>query len=85
MENILDKINVKDTIDSLRSTVSEKTDQIQKSIADTYAGLKETVGDTAQNTGVAVRKNPWRAVGIAAAVSLVIGVVVGSRLSGKKR
>jgi ElaB/YqjD/DUF883 family membrane-anchored ribosome-binding protein len=58
--------------------------QVQRTAEDRYTELKDTfesasafINSTAAKTDKMVRKNPWAAVGSVAAVTLLIGYLIG--------
>jgi ElaB/YqjD/DUF883 family membrane-anchored ribosome-binding protein len=66
--------------------IAELRNRIQQSVADLKPRLvqaetllKEKVTSAAANTDEYVRARPWTAIGIAAGVGLVIGLLVGRR------
>ena len=87
------KIVIADAEDLLRATASqagEKISAVREKVQDTLdrakAGLgdiEEVVMDTgrqaARATDEFVQADPWRAVGIAAAVGLVVGLLISRR------
>jgi len=48
-------------------------------MADAQAALMERTRAAARATDDYVHENPWRAVGVAAGVGLVIGLLIGRR------
>jgi ElaB/YqjD/DUF883 family membrane-anchored ribosome-binding protein len=68
------RAKVERALASAKSTLADGTDRVQR-----QAKNAMTVGD------LYVRDKPWRAVGMAAAAGLVVGVLVARRASGPSR
>ena len=87
------KIVIADAEDLLRATASqagEKISAAREKVQDTLDRAKAGLGDiedvvtdtgrqAARATNEFVQANPWRAVGIAAAVGLVVGLLISRR------
>ena len=87
------KLVVADAEELLRATASQAgekanaaRDRVQASLAsakiklvDAERALLDRTKEAARETDEYVRENPWRAVGIAAAAGLVLGVLIGRR------
>ncbi|HMW18447.1 MAG TPA: DUF883 family protein [Accumulibacter sp.] len=63
----------------LRERVSERLRDAKIRLADAEAALVDRSKAACRATDDYVRDNPWRAVGVAAAVGLLLGVVIGRR------
>ncbi|HPP46052.1 MAG TPA: DUF883 family protein [Accumulibacter sp.] len=63
----------------LRERVSERLRDAKIRLADAEAALVDRSKAACRATDDYVRDNPWRAVGIAAAIGLLLGVVIGRR------
>jgi len=87
------KIVIADAEDLLRATASqagEKISAVREKVQDTLDRAKAGLGDiedvvmdtgrqAARATDEFVQADPWRAVGIAAAVGLVVGLLISRR------
>jgi ElaB/YqjD/DUF883 family membrane-anchored ribosome-binding protein len=65
------RAKVEQALTTAKRALADSTDRVQR-----QAKNAMSVGD------LYVRDNPWRAIGIAAAAGLVVGVLVGRRASG---
>ncbi len=63
----------------LRERVGERLRDAKLRIADAEAALVDTTKAAARPTDDYVNQNPWRAVGIAAGVGLLLGIIIGRR------
>lgn len=63
----------------LRERVGERLRDAKLRIADAEAALVDKTKAAARATDDYVNDNPWRAVGIAAGVGLLLGIVIGRR------
>lgn len=68
-----------DKMGDLRERISERLRDAKLRIADAEAALVDRTKAAARATDDYVHENPWRAVGLAAAVGLLLGVVIGRR------
>ena len=59
--------------------VGESLDQGRVALAEMQAAISERTRECLRTTDVYVRDNPWQAVGIAAGVGLVIGLLMSRR------
>lgn len=64
---------------ALRAKAEDSLTAAKVKIADTQEALLEKTKAAARVTDDYVHDNPWRAVGAAAAVGLVIGLLIGRR------
>ena len=63
----------------LRERVGERLRDAKLRIADAEAALVDTTKAAARAKDDYVNENPWRAVGIAAGVGLLLGIIIGRR------
>ena len=63
----------------LRERISERLRDAKLRIADAEAALLDKTKAAARATDDYVNENPWRAVGIAAGIGLLLGVIIGRR------
>ena len=68
-----------DVLATARSKVKESLDMAKAKVADTQAVLVDQTKAAAKATDVYVQENPWKSVGIAAGVGLLIGFILGRR------
>jgi ElaB/YqjD/DUF883 family membrane-anchored ribosome-binding protein len=68
-----------DKIDGLRIRAKESLHQARVRLAEAEKEAVREVGEAAHATDQYVHRNPWQAVGIAAGVGLVIGLLIGRR------
>jgi ElaB/YqjD/DUF883 family membrane-anchored ribosome-binding protein len=87
------RVVVADAEDLLKATAGQTGERIEKVRAKAEESLRaarnrmqiagkavqETATETVQTVDEQVHKNPWTAVGIAAGVGLVLGIVLGRR------
>jgi ElaB/YqjD/DUF883 family membrane-anchored ribosome-binding protein len=66
-----------DKYTDLSSVFGSFTDQMKQRAASTYEAGRQKVVDVATDIDKSVHRNPWAYVGGAAAVSLVIGFLLG--------
>ena len=64
---------------SAAQRVSDSLDQGKAALADMQAIVTERARECMRGTDAYVRDNPWQAVGIAAGLGLVIGLLMGRR------
>lgn len=64
---------------SARHKASESVENARKRLADLEHDLKRRAKAAADDATQYVQDNPWQSVGIAAAVGVVIGVLLGRR------
>jgi len=48
-------------------------------LADAEAAVREKTRQVAKATDIYVHENPWKAIGIAAGVGVVVGLLIGRR------
>lgn len=63
----------------LRERIGERLRDAKLRIADAEAALVDKTKAAARATDDYVNENPWRAVGIAAGIGLLLGVIIGRR------
>ena len=63
----------------LRERIGERLRDAKLRIADAEAALVDKTKAAARATDDYVNDNPWRAVGIAAGVGLLLGIIIGRR------
>jgi ElaB/YqjD/DUF883 family membrane-anchored ribosome-binding protein len=63
----------------LRARVQDHLVSAKQKLADADAALRDNAKAMARATDDYVRDNPWRAVGVAAGVGLVVGLLIGRR------
>ncbi|MCE1242133.1 DUF883 family protein [Oryzomicrobium sp.] len=63
----------------LRTRIQDRLRDAKVRLADAEAALIDTTKAAARATDDFVHDHPWKAVGVAAAVGLVIGVLIGRR------
>src|SRR5436190_7837091 len=60
----------------LRKRIEESLKEGKETLADAEEVLFDTTKDAAEATSVYIQKNPWSAVGIAAGVGLLLGLLI---------
>lgn len=68
-----------DKMGDLRERFGERLRDARIRLADAEAVLVDRTKAAARATDDYVHENPWRAVGLAAAVGLLLGVIIGRR------
>jgi len=63
----------------VRAKTEESLKVVKARMAEAQAALLVKTKEAAKATDTYVHENPWRAVGVAAAVGLVIGLLIGRR------
>ena len=66
-------------ITDLRERIGERLRDAKLRIADAEAALVDKTKAAARATDDYVNDNPWQAVGIAAGVGLLLGIIIGRR------
>jgi ElaB/YqjD/DUF883 family membrane-anchored ribosome-binding protein len=81
VEDLVKKVaNVDDAeIAEIRGKVEETLAKAKTTAGEGVAAVRARADETAQATDEYVRENPWAAIGIAAAIGIVIGFVAGRR------
>ena len=68
-----------DALDELRKRMRNSLDVARSRVRDAEASLRSNARQVAGTADDYVRENPWSALGAAAVVGLVLGVVLGRR------
>lgn len=68
-----------DKMVDLRERIAERLRDAKLRIADAEAALVDKTKAAARATDDFVNDNPWQAVGIAAGIGLLIGIIIGRR------
>jgi ElaB/YqjD/DUF883 family membrane-anchored ribosome-binding protein len=81
VEDLVKKVaNVEDAeIAEIRSKVEDTLARAKSTADEGIAAVRERAGEVSDATDDYVRENPWAAIGIAAAIGIVIGFVAGRR------
>lgn len=81
VEDLVKKVaNVDDAeIAEIRGKVEETLAKAKTTVDDGAAAVRARAGEVSEATDEYVRENPWAAIGIAAAIGIVIGFVAGRR------
>ena len=81
VEDLVKKVaNVDDAeIAKIRSKVEHTLAEAKSSAGASIAAVRGRAEDATEATDVYVRENPWAAIGIAAAVGIILGFVAGRR------
>ena len=68
-----------ETVTAVRQRIEQRLEEGKKSVAEAEVLLLEKTKEAAKSADVYVRENPWNAVGIAAGVGLVVGLLVARK------
>ena len=68
-----------DKVVELRTKVERHLDNARASLADAQAAAIDRAKQVGRATDDYVHENPWRSVGIAAGIGLVVGLLIGRR------
>ena len=68
-----------DAIRHIGSTVEDKLQDAAASVAKTQKAIASQAQAVADAADEHVRKNPWRLIGIAAAVGILVGIAISAR------
>jgi ElaB/YqjD/DUF883 family membrane-anchored ribosome-binding protein len=68
-----------DKVGELRSKIQDHLVTARASLADAQAAALERAKEVGRATDDFVQDNPWRSVGIAAGVGLLVGLLIGRR------
>ncbi len=63
----------------VRAKAEESLKVVKARMADAQAALLVRTKEAAKATDAYVHENPWRAIGVAAGVGLVVGLLIGRR------
>lgn len=66
-------------VHELRERIQDRLRDAKLRLADAEAALVDKTKAAARATDDYVHENPWRAVGIAAGVGLLLGIIIGRR------
>lgn len=66
-------------VGELRERIQERLRDAKVRIADAEVALRDKTKAAARATDDFVNDNPWKAVGVAAGVGLLLGVIIGRR------
>lgn len=64
---------------ALRERISDNLREARYKLVDAEEALKAKTREVARATDDYVHENPWRSIGIAAGVGLVVGLLIGRR------
>ena len=62
-----------------RERIQDSIHQAKVKLADAEVVLRERAQQAARDTDEYVRDNPWRAIGVAAGIGLVLGIILSRR------
>ena len=62
-----------------RERIQDSLQQAKVKLAETEAVVRERAQQVARESEDYVRENPWRAIGIAAGIGLVLGIILSRR------
>jgi ElaB/YqjD/DUF883 family membrane-anchored ribosome-binding protein len=68
-----------ETVMMARARIQDSLDMARAKLADADALVRERARQAAQYTDEYVRENPWRAIGIAAGIGLVLGLILSRK------
>lgn len=68
-----------DKMGDLRERITERLRDAKERLADAEAAVVNKTKAAARATDDYVNENPWQAVGIAAGIGLLIGIIIGRR------
>jgi ElaB/YqjD/DUF883 family membrane-anchored ribosome-binding protein len=68
-----------DRIDAVRTRAMDSLQKARKRLAAIEKGAVEEVREAAETADEYVRKNPWQAVGVAAGLGVLLGLLIGRR------
>jgi ElaB/YqjD/DUF883 family membrane-anchored ribosome-binding protein len=80
VEDLIKQVsNISDVdVARVRAKVANTLDGVRRSATDTAAGLRDRALKAADATDDYVRDRPWTAIGVAAAVGLLVGISVAA-------
>ena len=81
VEDLIKKVaNVKDAeVAEIRAKVEDTLAKAKTSATQGIAAVRGQAGEVTEATDQYVRENPWAAIGVAAAVGIVLGFIAGRR------
>ena len=68
-----------DKMGDLRERITERLRDAKERLADAEAAVVNKTKAAARATDDSVNENPWQAVGIAAGIGLLVGIIIGRR------
>ncbi len=68
-----------DKMGDLRERITERLRDAKERLADAEAAVVNKTKAAARATDDYVNENPWQAVGIAAGIGLLVGIIIGRR------
>ena len=68
-----------DKVSALRGKIEDNLTKARASLADAQAAVVEKAKEAGHATDEYVHENPWKSVGIAAGIGLVVGLLIGRR------
>ncbi len=71
--------NGNDSVKSIRAQAADSLASAKINLADAQEKLVEKAKDIADNADDYIHKKPWEAIGVAAGIGLLIGLLVGRR------
>jgi ElaB/YqjD/DUF883 family membrane-anchored ribosome-binding protein len=71
--------NLSLNVDDLKSQASDAVRKVGDTFAEKASLLRDTAAGVRYDTQDFIESNPWQAIGIAAAVGFVLGVIVARR------
>jgi ElaB/YqjD/DUF883 family membrane-anchored ribosome-binding protein len=80
VEDLIKQVsNISDVdVARVRAKVANTLDDVRRTATDTAAGLRDRALQAADATDDYVRDRPWTAIGVAAAVGLLVGISVAA-------
>jgi ElaB/YqjD/DUF883 family membrane-anchored ribosome-binding protein len=68
-----------ETVTAVRQRIEQRLEEGKKSVAEAEVLLLERTKEAAMSADVYVREHPWNAVGLAAGVGFVVGLLVARK------
>ncbi len=68
-----------DKLDAVRTRATDSLQKARKRLAALEKGAVEEVKEAAETADNYVHENPWQAIGVAAGVGLLVGLLIGRR------
>jgi ElaB/YqjD/DUF883 family membrane-anchored ribosome-binding protein len=68
-----------ETVTAVRQRIEQRLEEGKKSVAEAEVLLLERTKEAAKSADVYVREHPWNAVGLAAGVGFVVGLLVARK------
>jgi len=68
-----------EAVAAARQRIEQRLEEGKRSVAEAEVLLLERTREAAKTADVYVRENPWNAVGIAAGIGLVVGLLAGRK------